>query len=254
MLKTTLIPALLIALGLTALCGCQQGAEAPIVTTSATVTSPEPIIQSYTVPDGQQNKITSVLRTLIAVGSDAPGRVTQAPGNRVVVVAPPRLQESVGLFLEDLKENSPPASPPQSLAFDYWLVMGKAAAETDTSSLQSLKAPLEAIARSEGPMAYTLIEKLSVMSVDSESAEVKGQHTKVHHTASANDGVILARTSIQAPSGTEVSTMVQIKPDQFLVLGQLGLDAELAGRFDPDGRDPEASARLFIIVRATLKQ
>ena len=244
---------LCLTLTLTALAGCQPQTAPPAPVATAVPAAPELVIRTYAVPDGQQNKLTSVLRRLIGTGEAAQGRVVQAPGNRVVVAAPAQLQESVGLLIKELAEPSKEARAPQSLAFDYWVVLGQSAEKTDASGVPAIADALVAVTQSDGPMAFRLVEQLSTVSLDSEEAEINGQWTRVSHTATATESTILANLEIEAPGRSKVRTVVQLAPDQRLVLGQMGFDPSLTRELGIEAPNPEASFKLYIIVRAALR-
>ncbi len=203
-------------------------------------------MRSYTVAQGQQSRVASMLRSLSI------GQVSQGPGDRLVVVASPRMQQSVAAFIEELAKDKAAERPPASLAFDYWLVLGTApAGEQGATTIPEIGPALEAISSVEGPMEFVKVEKLRVLSIDSEDATAEGRWASVTHRASTAEGSILAEVKVKGPGGIAFRTIVRVDPEKFVVLGQVGFDPSLAKELIPLDGQPR-DHKLFVVLRASI--
>src|SRR5690606_13406941 len=101
--------ALTTILGLSA---CQPGAPQPATpATLATSSEPapepdsdEPLLRTYTVPPDQARSIARALSSALSSGKDLPplGTVKHLPDGRLLVVAPPGIQDGIAALIRDL--------------------------------------------------------------------------------------------------------------------------------------------------------
>ena len=205
----------------------------------------EVVLKGYEVPAGRAEELSRVLSG--AMPRDAAGnqiaRVTSSPDGRVLVVGARGIQKGVESVLAEAARH--PATPPPTVDMSYWLVSGKSAAKSGETSadLKEVGTALDAITKADGPMEFTLMEKVRLASISDERAEGRsGYVDRFEQRASVSGGKVIAEITLDAAGAPMIRTQVQLTPDQFLVLGESSLN---------DPKNP--GARLYYIVRPTVR-
>ena len=241
---------------LSILAGCQPPPhEAPPApaTTAEEPTGSALELKNYAVKPEQREEVASVLRSALARGEEPVGRVVEGPGAQVVVVAPASLHEGIPGLLEHLAAQAPEKVVAAEGTLTYWIVVGKAAAEPSTRGLDEVKTATDAIQKLDGPMSMELAEKVVVSSIENEHAFTRGRFAEVGQTFSHKGDVVVADLEIRLPGDNQIRTRARIKPDQHVVLSQVGLDPEIAAELrDAAELDQSGTFRLYYIVRASL--
>jgi hypothetical protein len=214
-------------------------------------TAPE--LRTYKVPAGYASELRSMLRTALDTGDENRlGRVSLGPSGQLIVVASPAIHEGIEAFIDELQGlEAPPA--PTTVSLTYWLVVGippekgKSYEVTAKERLEEIAPALEQIEASQGAMAFRLLERMRLSSVDEDRAVLTGKHAQIIQRAVAADGTIVSSVQIEM-SRNQVSSQVKLQPGQFLVLGQSGYAARQG---EPDsGND----ATLYYIMTADLER
>jgi len=205
---------------------------------TASAAEPAPLMKTYDVPSGQGPQIRSVINAALDRGENNPrlARVELSPNGKLVVVGPQGIQDGVKELLDQLAKE-PAQPPPPTISFTYWLVVGKKAKDASAPTppeLAEIASALAAIQKADGPVSFSSLEKLSMLSQADEFAEQQsGRSTYVRQRASLQDGKVIADLRLQN-GPQKLETRVQVAPGQLLVLGQSGWAGPKAGANAPD--------------------
>jgi hypothetical protein len=204
------------------------------------------MLRSYQVPDQTAAEMERILNNILRLEEISYGRAMEGPGGQVFVAAPESVHLGVEELIEQLRESSPTAPP--TILLTYWAVIGDPAPETEVApGLGEVEPALEAIAAADGPLSFTLLEKIRLHSLSGEKGKAEGQQLVTRQLATARDGRVIAYLEIgmQRLSG-HTETRVNLEPDQVLVLGQTGLP-------NRPGERKHSATNLYIIVRAQVQ-
>ena len=201
---------------------------------------PEMVLRTYPVPSGTGQEIRSILDNVFA-GLEKDkllARASLSPDGRLVVVGPPGIQDGVKSFLDEVGKAPPPAAPP-TVEITYWLVAGRRTQKYAAGpGLKDVEKVLAAVADADGPMEFTLVERLRLTSLSSERGFAQGQTAEVSQQATVTGGTLVADLSVTAKPAI-IQTRVQLTPGQTLVLGEAGYQP-----LPPDVRVTPGEARL----------
>jgi hypothetical protein len=203
-------------------------------------------LRSYQVPDQTAPEMEKILNNILRIEEISYGRAMEGPTGQLIVAAP----ESVHLGIEGLilqLQESSPAAPP-TITVSYWAVIGEPATETSIAAgLGEVEPALDTIVTADGPLSFTLLEKIRLPSLSGEQGESYGQQICAWQVATARDGQVLANLRISLQQGTgHTETWINLEPDQLLVLGQTGLP-------NRPGERKHSATNLYIIVRAQVQ-
>lgn len=234
--------------GLLGLTACQGGGPLP-----AASADDAPLLRTYAVPADHARSLEHALASALATGENTPplGTVERLPDGKLVVVAPPAIHEGIAALVAGLDVGAP--APAMTVALDYWVIVGEAAAEAGGLTDPALAPALQAITRDQGPMRFTLLEQAHLASLVDESAKARGDRLEVRQVVSAVAGRLVADIDLTVDASAEYDpgrrcergackdfrTRVHVAPGQLLVVGQTGL----AGPAGAAGRS------LFYVVR-----
>ena len=211
------------------------------------------VLQSYTVPAEYASEVSSIINSLLTKMEGGQqvkiGQARVGPGNILLVTAPVSIQSGIGKMISDLEQSKP--GPPPMVSLTYWIVIGHPAKETTwPSNLKEIEHALRAVESSDGPMSFSLQERLNLQSLSGEDASIYGRTTSVAQEVTIRKGSVLGSITI----GNNVfSSRVQIELDKLLVLGQSGFNNRQFNPLDRRGSSDDPEARLFYIVRADSK-
>lgn len=152
MIKTLLRTAALGALLLLAACNRPDG------TTAGATAEPPSTLRVYTVPAERAQALQDAL--VVALGKN--GRVSLAPPDRLIVVAPQVLQTSVAENLGELMKATPPAAPdPGPVRLVTWVVDVAEVATVDTR-LKPIESTLAALRESLAAPGFSLYAQSAI--------------------------------------------------------------------------------------------
>ncbi|MBI4914657.1 MAG: hypothetical protein HY825_02325 [Acidobacteria bacterium] len=211
-----------------------------------------PVLATYPLPRGLGERVVGLLRDLLVEGEHPIGRVTLAPGDRVIVVAPESIQEGVSETMKSLAD-APPPPPPATIQLHYWLVLGRPAAQA--SGMERLgegAVAMDAIMRSQGPLDLRLVDEVRLASMEGEWAEVGGRKAHIEQRVARIGDRVIADLNVGAVGN--LRTRVQLEPGKFVVLGQVGYDEHEAALayVGPGAPEPVQDALLYYVVRAEI--
>lgn len=209
-------------------------------------------LRTYTVPQGFENEIRSMLRSALGTEESRIGRVSVGPGGKLVVVAPAPIHRGIRQLIDELGdvENAP---PPKPVTLTYWMVAGRPGSGATGSyevvgprALDEVRSALEGIAASQGAMEFELIERLELVSIGEDTASISGRQTGIDQRAAVVDGSVIADVKIQMRR-YGVHSEVKLERGQFVVLGNTGYDGGFNG--EPTG---ETEVALYFIITSDL--
>lgn len=221
-------------------------------------------LKTYKVPSGYAERLRPVLSTVLRQGESTIGRVDFAPDGQLLVVAPPGVQTGIAELVQNLAGTAPEAPP--TVEMTYWLVVGRPglAAEGacgpegltcldggEGGTLAKALAPV--VAQQARGIAVSQLQKLSMMTLESEDGQVSGRGVEVKQVASFSGERIIAhvRIWVEGERGSLMDTRLQFKPDQTVVLGQVGYEPAKGKGGDGDARS-DSDAVLFVVVRGAV--
>jgi hypothetical protein len=225
-------------------------------------------IRSYPVPPEIAGEMRSALADALTTSSKdgAPlGRVSLTADGHLLVVAPGSVQRGVQRLLAEVAATKP--SPTPSIHFEIWMVSAAPGAPTTSDNgpgLVEVGPALADIQKTRGPLHFELIEKLALETrAGTEDSEIQGAHFGMRVTPtvrhdSNGDPVIAANINVQTLNAQMVprfstifsfpgslKALAELRPGQFVVIGQSSLPGKSGGSTTPDTLE-------YYIVRATL--
>jgi hypothetical protein len=244
-----------------ALAGCQRGSG-----TTATQ-EPAPVLRAYQVPAGFEEEARAMLRSALVIGDQWQGSVSVGPSGTVLVTASPLIQAGVQAFVEQLGKTTPENRTPQSVAIDYWILVGRRGGAgrpaasvprreganftvLGNDALTALDPALTQVGAKQGPTEFALFEHLRITSVGDEFASAGGLRSSVRQRAAMSASDVVAELQINlARTNHTLSTRVLLKRGQLLVLAQSGFQGDPPAAFAGVGRD---DLTLYYVVAADL--
>jgi hypothetical protein len=257
---------LLLAFPLLLACQTPPSAPVPAAPPAPTVaaepaTSDEPLLRTYAVPPEQSRSIEQALASALSSGKDLPplGTVERLPDGRLVVVAPPGIQDGVAALIAGLDPSKTP--PVRTAELDYWIVVGEPAqAAEGVDAIPDIAPALQAIVASQGPMRFRLHESMHLSSLVDDRAEADGARIHARQTVSEVGGRLVADLDITVAQQAkdrgpialctvgcnQLKSRVHLDLGQLLVVGQAGLESS-------DAKAQPGPKTLVYIVRGQLR-
>jgi hypothetical protein len=234
------------AVVLLALAACPLTRTEPAPTPPGAVPS-NLVLRSYEVPNNGAQRLRGVLRELLWFGSDGKdsnkyvGRADVGPDGRLIVLAPDSVHEGVKALVASV--TTTPVKEPGSIRIDYWVVSGAPGkSEPPAANLKEVSAALTEVEKNDGPMAFTLVEKLTVSSMSNERATMDGRDTRVRQGATADGATVVADLDLER-FGQRMQTRVRLKPGALAVLASAGMTSKDQG---------EAGRTVYFLVRMAM--
>ncbi len=198
------------------------------------------VLRSYDVPKGSSRAILSTLDSVfwMGEGKGRAGRAAVTPDGRLAVLAPPDVQTGVQALVDEVTKHPPTYD--QGIELLYYVVLGKPAASAQPSppGAGDVQPALDEIIKSQGPQAFTVLQRARLSTLNGESGKVEADKLKItQKAAQTNDGVD-AIVSIDVSGNDKLESRVHLVPDRIVVLGSTAQRADTA-----DG------ATLYYVVR-----
>jgi hypothetical protein len=204
-----------------------------------------PVIHSYSVPAGRAEEIKNALNKITEASAQVFGNST------LIVKGTPTYQAGIARLLGQIEAQK---SIPHTIHFDYWLVRGEDAAQSNAEKVRPLTSVLETINQAQGPKKFTLLEHIGFNSLDHREVVVQSVWAEVKDVSKVLDDSIEILTDIKAHSLGELKINTQVKPGEFVILGENGIQSEgtkLSGvAAIPDG--DHRSSEVYHIIRAEI--
>jgi hypothetical protein len=233
---------------------------------TAPAEGPEPVeLRTYSVPHGYENDVRTMLRNALGSGETRIGRADLGPAGKLVVVAPEGIHEGVRGFIDELERLDTPPPLPSPVTLTYWIVaarpMGTALPSmlpdvpvhpkgsytvVGANPLNDVSPALEQIVGIQGPTAFSLVERLQLISFGDARAHTQGRVTWIEQRATVVKDSIVADLALRVRSSS-ISTQVKLQPGQFLVLGQSGYSGDVPTPL-AHGAEPEELTLYYVIA------
>jgi hypothetical protein len=180
------------------------------------------VMKSYDIPAEVAPELTAALQNVFSRGKDQPksAQAMLAPNGQLLVTAPRSLIPGIDSLVANVTLKKPPQ--PASIQLTVWSVSGKRADKAEVpAELKEIAPVLAAIEKSQGGLAFSTIEKLSVRAISGQDATLRGRVLDLYETASERGGVVVA--DLQLTKGRyHLETRVKIASGKTVVLGQTG--------------------------------
>ncbi|MDP1829403.1 MAG: hypothetical protein Q8L48_39420 [Archangium sp.] len=185
------------------------------------------VLRSYEVPNGAAQRLRSVLRELLWFGSEGKdsnkyvGRADVGPDGRLIVLAPESVHEGVKTLVASVTAN--PLKEPGTVRLSYWVVVGTPGkSEVPLApGLAEVAPALAELEKNDGPMSFTLVEKLQLGSLNGERGQLQGRDTNVRQFTSVVEGQLTADITLERMA-QKMETRVRLEPGQIVVLASSG--------------------------------
>jgi len=198
-------------------------------------------IHSYTVPPSRAEEIKNALNRMFS--SEKGDASAQVFGNgNLVVKGPESYQTGISKLLKDMSEKTPSI---HSIRFDYWLVRGESAAQSNAAEITPLAPVLATINQAQGAKKFTVLDHIGLQSLDRREVDVRGALAQVKNVAKTSESGIEIWSEIRARDLGELKIDTQVKSGEFVILGENGLQSQ-----SNDGRLKE----VYHIIRAEVVQ
>lgn len=212
MLTTLLRTAALGALLLLAACDRPDG------TTAGATAEPPSTLRVYSVPAERAQALQGALA--VALGKN--GRVSLAPPDRLIVVAPQVLQTSVAENLGELMKAAPPAAPdPGPVRLVTWVVDVAEVATVDTR-LKPIESTLAALREPLAAPGFSLFGQIAISGDVGEQAPTQSAgdgRTQLQVRLTPAEGGVRAYISVGA-GPMQLQTQTRLKFGETVVLAQ----------------------------------
>lgn len=234
---------LLVALTVLVFTSCEQRSSA---VTAAGAVPTNLVLRSYEVPGGGAQRLRAVLGQLLWFGSEGKdsnkyvGRADVGPDGRLIVLAPESVHEGVKALVASVTAS--PLKEPGTIRLSYWVVTGtpgKSEAPL-APALTEVQPALAELEKNDGPMSFTLVEKLQVSSLSGEQGKLNGRDTSVRQQATLLEGQLTADLSLDR-MGQHLETRVRLAPGQLVVMASSGA---------PTKDQTDSGRTVYFLVRA----
>lgn len=202
------------------------------------------VLRTYDVPNNGAQRLRSVLKDLLWFGSEEKGankyvgRADVTPDGRLIVLAPEAVHEGVKMLVSSI--TAKPVAEPGTLTLNYWVVIGAPGKSETPPTLAEIAPALAELEKNDGPMSFTLVEKLQVSSMANDRGKINGRDTSVRQFTSVNDGQLVAEIELERQM-QKVETRVRLKSGQMVVLASSGV---------PTRDQSDSGHSMYFLVRA----
>jgi hypothetical protein len=206
-----------------------------------------PIVRTYEVsPDHADEVRASLNRLLMPKEGEAAG-FAQFFGNGLLLVrAPENFHRGIGQLIQRLSEEKTPARA--TIRLDYWLVIGREDKASNADSIPHLAQALTAIDKVDGPRKFQVLDHIGINALTGSEVEVKGRIAKAKSIAVVRNDLVGLKLDIESKLG-EVQTTTQVKPGEFLVIGQSVLER---GFEVGDLKVGDSNSSVYYVLRAEI--
>lgn len=218
-------------------------------------------LRTYDVAPEHQDDLQRVLRQVLGSGETRLGRVTAGPGGTFIVVAPESIQTGIRNMLSN---GFAPSPAPTQVKLTYSLLLGRpvdSGAEpaiysvSGPRSLRYLEPVMTQLVAAQGSAEFTLLEELQVLSMVQDQGQASGKFARVEQTVTQAGEQMVAYVAVSMLNNQYMfSSQVSLRAEQYLVVGQAGLDGRRFGpAFEPFPNSlPGEDLTLYYVVRAEL--
>jgi hypothetical protein len=211
-------------------------------------------MRTYTVPASRAENLSDTLNHVLRMDNDKQdvGRAWVAGPGQILVLAPARMQASIGESLKAIVGDEGAAPKPQPLRLNAWVVDAYPGRGPDDASLKTIKPALEAFAADMGPSHFVGVHYLTAVSDAGERTDMQpSMNNHLFYTISKSEGGLVINfnyaeeissnfaKNFAQRGNVDLHGQVTTKLGQTLVLG---LVSER-----PDRKGPSSIHRLLVI-------
>lgn len=198
------------------------------------------LVRTYVLPFDRADELKNALNRLFHVEGKESVANAQVFANGVMLVrAPIGIQEGVKQLVDRMGSETVP--PHKSIHMDTWLVIGEESKSSNADAMKDLTAPLQTVDKLDGPRQYRVLEHIASNAGSAQEVATNGAVARVMTTTLVRDNGLTLRVDISSDYG-KVRSDTDIKPGEFVVLGQNGVPENKRG-----GKTP---ANVYYILRA----
>jgi hypothetical protein len=204
-------------------------------------------LQQYAVPADRTNAVVGTLNGVLLGNQSQPGigRASSRVDGQVVVLAPARMQASIGKTIASLASAEAQPSSTGSVRVEYWLVDALPGAGESEGMLAPVQPALDAARPALGEVRFRLVESVSLLSATSRnaSAETLARTVNIRHQLTPAQGGVFASIHIDPNAHNPDISRIELRVSAELPFGQTLLLAQQ----DAPGND---GVRRLVLVRA----
>jgi hypothetical protein len=201
----------------------------------------------YSVPAGQSKEVQSMLKSALVWGDNPVGRVSSGPGDTLVVVAPAKIHAGIAGLVGELGKMGKVGNPPdvKQVTVNYWMIVGRPIEKAPSgkgyvvsgdSRLTSVEPALATIVQTQGPMEFSLMERVQITTLNSGRGRAHGRTSIIEQRISDVGGRLTGDVQLIVGQN-QLETRVALDPGQLLVMAQVGYRGKTGEVFDGPGSD-----------------
>ena len=229
------------------------------------------VLKSYKVPERLAEQISKTVNDLLSRDArtrdkDQPpiGKAQVAPDGELLVAAPKSFHDGLKDFIASVANTKP--EPSLTTEVNYWIVAGrKAKTRAKLDEFTGIQPALDTIQNSQGNMEFKLLDHLVITSSGQGTrSDVQGSLSRITQQISADStGTLVIKTDSQINSdirwGNHISTQIEIKSGELVVLGQASQEFRGVSIFNPIINEEAKKnhvelVNVYYIISATVKK
>ncbi len=211
---------------------------------------PELTIRTYSVPTSRAEEVKNILNRMFS--EDKTDGYAQVFGNGTLVVkGSESYQNGISQLMAQVTDKK---ATLHTIHFDYWLVRGEIAAQSNAYKMALLGPVLESINKAQGPRKFMQLEHIAFNSLDHREVSIQSNWAQIKNISKEVDNGIEIMTEIKANSLGELKLNTQVKPGEFVILGENGTQAH-AYSVNDHRNNPEDEIHpkeIYHIIRADI--
>lgn len=187
-------------------------------------------LQTYTVPDGQARHLSETLSHVLGFSNDKNpvGTSWWAGSNRVLVLAPKRLQDSIAASLKEIaSKNGSFGKPFGPVRLNAWVVDAYPGKGPNDPHLKSIQRALNAFSKEMGPAHFVSAQYLTAVSdIGAHTVLTPSLTRNFRYVVKASSGGVSLNfsyshnSSVRLPNGGSATGQVGLKGQVTLPFGQ----------------------------------
>jgi hypothetical protein len=209
-----------------------------------------PVVKTYSLPSNRIDEVRDSLNRLFRQQNGEALGVAQVFGNGLILVrAPEGFQGGIKRLIEQLGSEKAPQRT--AVRLDSWLVVGHEDKKSNLETLPLLSTALSAIDKLDGPRKYRVLEHISANAMSGQEVSIQGAAAEIRSSTTKIDNTdeLALRLEFKSKLG-QIKTDTQIKPGEFLVLGQNAVSQD--SRIGDEKVAGGVPTNVYYIVRAEL--
>lgn len=208
------------------------------------------VMRSYEVPAEQAEQIADAVGGAMRIGDkEMLGKVAVAPNGQLLVTAPLLMQGDISTLIEQARKAPMPAM--KTFQVDVWFVQAEAAKDFAVRGhLGEVEKNLRVLADKQGPMQFTLMERVSLNSQMGRMAVVNGGRSEAKVRINEQQAAAGKPVALFAELGTgpnRLALNLDVVEGRTYIVGQ-----SLDGRAQREGDQSGGDRHLIYLLRVSL--